>query len=204
MAHRKKVVLDLERSKHNSVKEIIQIGNEVTVFLTPQQELFCQEYLRLKFNGRQAAIAAGYTKKNAGGIAARLLTNDNVIKYIKELKKDLSRQIGIDAAMIARELAKIGFLNIKHIFDERNVIHDVHSLPDNAAASISAIEVFEELGDADENGNRETIGFTKKIKLYDKVNALTALAKMIGVDGVLKIQPLEPLQDLSQLPIKFK
>ena len=44
-----------------------------TVKSGPKLETFARQYVILNFNGKQAAIAAGYAKKSAAVTAARLL-----------------------------------------------------------------------------------------------------------------------------------
>ena len=52
--------------------------------LNEKQKNFCREYV-IDFNGTQAAIRAGYEKKNARITASKLLTNSNISDYIKKL-----------------------------------------------------------------------------------------------------------------------
>lgn len=52
--------------------------------LTAKQKRFCEEY-SIDFNGKQAAIRAGYSLKTANEQASRLLTNVNVKKYLSEV-----------------------------------------------------------------------------------------------------------------------
>ena len=52
--------------------------------LEEKQKMFCKEYL-VDFNGTQAAIRAGYSKKTANEQASRLLTKVNVQAYLKKL-----------------------------------------------------------------------------------------------------------------------
>lgn len=159
---------------------------EVSVELNDQQKLFCMEYLRLKFNGYQAAMNAGYSKHSARAQASYLLTNPNIQLLISKLKKDLALQLNISALDIAREYARIGFSDIRKIFDEDGNLIQVNDLEDESAANVSSIEVFEEYQGRGEE--REFIGRTKKVRLYNKVDALDKLARMIGVDGVTKVE----------------
>ena len=50
--------------------------------LTNKQYIFAEEYLTNGFKQKQAAIAAGYKEKNACSVAAHLLQDENVKKYI--------------------------------------------------------------------------------------------------------------------------
>lgn len=51
--------------------------------LTPKQKKFCDEYLT-DLNATQAAIRAGYSKKNARNIGCENLAKPNIAEYISE------------------------------------------------------------------------------------------------------------------------
>ena len=57
--------------------------------LNAKMEMFCDEYV-IDFNGTQAAIRAGYSKKTANRKAYQLLRIVEIQNYISELKKELS------------------------------------------------------------------------------------------------------------------
>lgn len=64
--------------------------------LTPKQQRFCDEYL-VDLNATQAAIRAGYSKKNANNIASENLAKPNIWEYID---KRLSEK---DSELIAQQ-----------------------------------------------------------------------------------------------------
>jgi phage terminase small subunit len=176
------------KPRKKSVKKHVipkSLFEEINEELNPKQAMFCMKYIELKMNGTAAALAAGYSTKNAKVSAVQLLSSTNVQKYINELKKDIGRQIGITAADIAREYAKIGFADIRNIFDEDGNLINIKNFGDKEAGNVSSIEIFEEYQGAGKD--REYIGMTKKIKLNDKVRGLDSLAKMMNVDGVTKV-----------------
>lgn len=173
-------------SKHDNTKTKFQF-EDIGIDLTERQKLFCMEYLKCKLNGTQAAINAGYSGATATSQASFLLANVNVQSFINILKSDLSMQIGITAADIAREYAKIGFGNVKNILDDTGNLANLKDLADDAAANVASVQV-DEIYVAG-----ESVGQTKRIKLHDKVQALDKLAKMIGADGVTKIATTDPL-----------
>jgi phage terminase small subunit len=80
-------------------------------FLNPKQKRFCQ-VLEICGNQTQAAKEAGYSARTAGSIAARLMTNVNVQKYIEELRIKRQKSTGVTADKVLKEFAKIGFANI--------------------------------------------------------------------------------------------
>ena len=59
--------------------------------LTAQQKLFVQELFKHNHNGKQAAIAAGYSEKTAEVQASRLLRNVKVLEYREKLLEELDK-----------------------------------------------------------------------------------------------------------------
>ena len=60
--------------------------------LSPKQLIFVQEYIRTR-NGRQAAIAAGYSEHSADSQASRMLKNDKVRQYLDKQATNLNRDL---------------------------------------------------------------------------------------------------------------
>ena len=69
----------------------------------PRHELFCREYI-VDYNGRQAALRAGYTESSAGNTASRLLTNDDVLARVRELQKEQMQRLSLNADMVILEI----------------------------------------------------------------------------------------------------
>lgn len=57
--------------------------------LTPRQKRFAEEYAGCGC-GERAALAAGYSASSARQEASRLLTNANIVKYLRTLQDQLS------------------------------------------------------------------------------------------------------------------
>lgn len=75
--------------------------------LTRKQELFATEYVRLKGNGTQAAIAAGYSEKTARSTAVENLTKPNIKKRIEELTEKADAEKIADAQEVLQLLTEI-------------------------------------------------------------------------------------------------
>jgi len=176
-----KVFVKNNTNKKDLTPKVDQVGDN----LTDRQRHFCLEYMRNGNNGTQAAIKAGYSTKGAKEQASYLLTNNNISKFLDQLKNDLGLRIGISAEAIASEMAKIGFSNVKSIFDEDGNLKPVSELNDAEAACISSIEV-EELFEG-RGAKRESVGTIKKIKLWNKQQALSDLNVMLGYNKPTKI-----------------
>lgn len=152
---------------------------------TEQQKLFAYAYFNNKGNGTQAAITAGYSEKTATATASRLLTYVNIQNIIKELGVELRERAIVSKEQIAAELAKIGFSDIRKLFDDNSQLLPVKEWPDEAAAALSGVYV-DELWAMGVDG-REQIGQTKKVKLWDKLKALAQLTELYGYNAPVKV-----------------
>lgn len=68
-----------------------------------KHQRFCEEYIKDN-NATQAAIRAGYAPASARNQANRLMTNDDVLKNIHELKQELTEQCCVEAHVILSRL----------------------------------------------------------------------------------------------------
>lgn len=149
--------------------------------LTDKQEAFCQEYL-IDLNATQAAIRAGYSEVSAKEIACGLLTKHNIQTRVSDLKAVRSEKTNITAERILNEYAKIAFSDIRNFYNADGSLKLPKDIEDKDAACLAGIEADELFGVIPgSDGERGRIGETKKIKLYDKVRALDALGKHVGL-----------------------
>jgi len=77
------------------------------------------------------------------------------------------------------ELKSIGLADIRRAYDSNGNLLDVSQMPADLARVIAAVEVTEEFeGRGD---SKEKIGYTKKIKLWDRLRALELLGKNMSM-----------------------
>lgn len=74
--------------------------------LTPQQEMFCQEYI-VDYNGTQAAIRAGYSEKTADVQAVRLLRNVKVLSRVRAIQKERLEKLAVTQESVILKLLEI-------------------------------------------------------------------------------------------------
>jgi len=74
--------------------------------LTPKQSKFCLEYLK-DFNGAQAYIRAGFSKKGARQGASRLLTNVDVQQELLRNTQKQAKKADITIEWIIQELKQM-------------------------------------------------------------------------------------------------
>jgi len=157
-----------------------------TADTTEKQKLFAYAYFNNGGNAAQAAIEAGYSEATAPQAASRLLKYVNVAALIANLNDQLKERAIVSKEKIAEELAKIGFSDIRQIFDEAGGLKDIHDLSDEAAAALSGIETSVLWGAA-ESGKPNPVGEVKKIKMWDKLKALAQLTDLYGYNMPTKV-----------------
>jgi phage terminase small subunit len=145
--------------------------------LTEKQIRFCQEYI-IDLNGTQAAIRASYSEDTAGSIASENLQKPEIQRYIQELLDDRATRTKATADKVISELYHLVSFDPSEVFDiDRNTLKDIHSIPKNIRKSIASLEFYEEYNKPKDSETRVLIGYTKKIKFWDKPKVIELLAK---------------------------
>lgn len=139
--------------------------------LTPKQQQFCLEYLK-DFNGTQAAIRAGYSKKTANEQAARMLANVSIQNYIRETNSTIQKSTIMDVQEIQERLTKVARGDLEE-------------------------DVVVVLGDGEGYSTAKVV--KKQIGAKDQVRALELLGKANSL-FVDKIQNLSPPQIVDDIP----
>lgn len=147
--------------------------------LTDMQERFCEEYL-IDLNATKAAERAGYAENSASVQGCQLLQKEHVQIRISVLKEERSNRTEITADRVLRELYLIGTSDIGECFNEKGELKLLSDIPENTRRAIAAIEI-EELFDEKHGSDRSQIGWTKKLKFWDKNSALEKLCKHLKV-----------------------
>lgn len=146
--------------------------------LDPKRARFVQEYL-IDLNATQAAIRAGYAKKNADVTGPRMLGNIGIQKEIAAAMAKRAERLEITADTWLRELACSGFLDPKDIFEDDGSLKQIKDMPESARRAIAGLDVTE-LFDGETGDQKHAIGLVKKIKFVPKINALEIIGKHLG------------------------
>jgi phage terminase small subunit len=155
--------------------------------LTAKQQRFVDEYL-IDLNATQAAIRAGYSKKTANEQGSRLLANVSVSAAIHQRMNERSGRVEITQDMVLRELAKIGFSDIRKVVrwgetqvrmvdGEDDGPEDM--VPYHGLALIDSAEVDDSTAAAIAEVSQGRDGL--KVKLHDKKGALVDIGRHLGM-----------------------
>lgn len=158
--------------------------------LTAKEAAFVVEYL-IDLNGKQAAIRAGYSEKTAEQQASRLLRNAKVAEAVADAMDARAKRTLVTADRVVRELAKIGFADIRKVvkWTGNQPDMDVEGCEDAEEVEITAanfVRLFDSAEIADDMaGAIAEVSQTKdgmiKVKLHDKQAALVNLGKHLGM-----------------------
>ena len=106
--------------------------------------------------------------------ASRLLTNADIQAAIAEADAEDLRDLGITAAAVLREIARLGFSDVRQLYDDTGALKAPHALDDDVAAAVSSVEVVSYVT---EDSGAPLLTRTHKIRLWNKEGSLTLLAK---------------------------
>lgn len=159
--------------------------------LTPKQRRFVEEYL-VDLNATQAAIRAGYSEGTAYSIGQENLKKPVVALAIQQAQQERSDRTQITQDMVLKELAKIGFSDIRKAIKWRSQLVTEEDQPDGGDVLVvktivsNTVELVssEDLDDAtaaavSEISQNATGGI--KLKMYDKKSALVDIGKHLGM-----------------------
>ncbi|MFC2524999.1 MAG: terminase small subunit [Selenomonas noxia] len=149
--------------------------------LTPKQMRFVDEWL-IDFNGKQAAIRAGYSAKTAEATAARLLRNVKVQAEISRRQKDLQRRTEVTQDRVVKELARVAFADAT---DYACIETYMYENKDGTLSPLQAVSP-KDTGALSDDQRAAIAGIKQgangiEIKLHDKIKALELLGRHIGM-----------------------
>lgn len=127
----------------------------------------------------ESAIKAGFSKKNASKIANELLQKTHVLMLVKQEEEDILRQAGVDRVRVLTQIARLAHADGRNLYREDGSLKNPSEWDDETAAAIASVEtleLFEGMGK-----QKELIGFTKKVKLWEKKGPLELLMKYLDL-----------------------
>ena len=149
-------------------------GGRRPACLTSRQRLFVDHYL-VHVNATQSAIGAGYSRKTADSQGQRLLKNVEVAEAIEVAMRARAERTQVSADRVVLELARIAFSDVTRIvqWGPKGVkLRPSAELSTDDRATIAKVS---------ETVGRAGGGRTVTVKLHDKLGALVALGKHLGL-----------------------
>jgi len=148
--------------------------------LTAKQKRFAQEFC-IDLNRTQAAIRAGYSMSTAYSIGSRLLRNVEIQKYISEIQNDLEKASGITKLKVLNGFSEIAFSNISRLHNSWIQRKDFDLIPDIDKAAIQEISTKTIKRNDGTNNDPVLVDVEYvRVKLYDRLTALTKISDLLG------------------------
>jgi phage terminase small subunit len=159
--------------------------------LTPKQRAFVREYL-IDLNATQAAIRAGYSEKTAYSIGQENLKKPDIAAAIEAAMKNRADRLDITADRVLKELAKIGFSDIRKAIKWRGHLVSEEDNPEGGDIAVikTVVTNHVELIDSDKLDDDTAAAVSEisqnqsggiKLKLHDKRAALVDIGKHLGM-----------------------
>lgn len=149
--------------------------------LTPKQRRFVEEYL-LDLNATAAAIRAGYSQKTTNEQGAQLLGKPHVRAAIDAGKIKRSDKLEVDADFVLQRLVAEADADLADLFDDNNDLKPVKDWPkiwrQGLVAGVEIEALFEGVGQG-----RIHIGYTKKLRLSERIRRLELIGKHVRVNA---------------------
>jgi phage terminase small subunit len=107
------------------------------------------------------------------------LNKPEIQKAIAHGMEKRENKLEITADRVLKEFARIAFVDPRNFFNPDGSAKDITDLDEDTASALAGFQIddlFEGKGK-----DRQLIGYVKKYKIADKIRALEALAKHLGI-----------------------
>lgn len=133
--------------------------------------LFALEYLKDLNATRAYREVYGAKNDNVAAVCgAKLLRNAKVAPLVQHAMEKRAERVGVDADRVLAELGHMAYLDPLEMYDENNCLKPIAEIPETLRRAIASIETKELFDGSGED--REMIGYTKTVKLWNKPGSL--------------------------------
>lgn len=148
--------------------------------LTPKERHICDLWLSKPGVNVSKLIAQVEGGQAVSGKQAeiQLLRNPRVTDYLRMRQDEVSERLMIEREEVLRELASIGFANLRDLIDDTGAAIPPELLPAHVGAAVEQIEYDMVPHPEDPDKDMLTI---KRVKMHPKLNALRVLADHLSL-----------------------
>ena len=139
--------------------------------VTHRQQAFAREYL-VDYNGTQAAIRAGYSKKSAAQQASALLRLPKVIEELAKRAAPVKKRAELKASELLEVMQSVAYGDVSNLFK-----------PSSGNGSVSTIKDMRELGEDQVlvAGYKRGADGSVELKFENRMRARELLMKHLGL-----------------------
>lgn len=131
--------------------------------------------MSLKKAAKQAKLSVSYVQNWVMRSDLQALVKREQAKIATMVAAELS----ISEKRVLKELGTVGFSDIAELLAEDGTLKDLRDIQEETRRAIASVEIFEEF--EGRGKSRKFVGYTKKIKLWDKIKALETIGKHLGM-----------------------
>lgn len=140
-----------------------------------RHKLFAEAYLSNNGNATQAALDAGFSPKTAACQGSRLLKNVKIKQYLDSRRAEVLTKVGLTTERTLLEVARLAYSDPRKFYNADGSLKSILELDDDAAATIASVE-WDEI-----KSEGVVVGLTRKVKQWDKGQALDKAMKHLGL-----------------------
>lgn len=152
--------------------------------LTPKQEMFCQQYVLL--GNKSQAYRNSYDAENMANDtinrkAVEMFENGKITARVEQLQEELQERNRMTLDKTINSISEIANFDIAELYEEDGTMKSIHEIPKHIRTSINelnVLEVYEGTGK-----DRKFIGYSKKARMINRLDALEKLVKIFGGYG---------------------
>lgn len=148
--------------------------------LTPKEQLFVQAYVAHRFNGKDAAIAAGYAKSVAAVTASKLLDKPRVQEALARHIEALTRDFKLSGAKVLEEMSVVAFSDFTHYtISENGHVGLAEGAPQNAIRAVKKLK--RKRREIPHGQDAVIVEYETEIELWSKDQQLRNLGEHLGL-----------------------
>ncbi|WP_313488619.1 terminase small subunit [Pseudescherichia sp.] len=160
--------------------------------ISAMMEAYCQSYVKMPENQRQAAIDAGFSPNTAAAKASGMMRDERIQKRIAELMEERNKRLRVSADYVLQRLVEIDQMDVLDILQDDGGMKPIAEWPKVWRTSLSAMDIAtikttqaslqKENGEADLSVE-DVEHILKKVKWPDKVKNLELIGKHVDVNA---------------------
>mgnify|MGYP001014971846 CR=1 FL=1 len=148
--------------------------------LSAMMEAYCQSYIKMPENQRQAAIDAGFSPNTAAAKASGMMRDERIQKRIAELMEERNKRLRVSADYVLRRLVEIDQMDVLDILQDDGGLKPISQWPKIWRTTLSGLDISTTITNFDETTLENML---KKIKWPDKVKNLELIGKHVDVNA---------------------
>lgn len=148
--------------------------------ISAMMEAYCQSYVKMPENQRQAAIDAGFSPNTAAAKASVMMRDERIQKRIAELMEERNKRLRVSADYVLQRLVEIDQMDVLDILQDDGGLRPISQWPKIWRTTLSGLDISTTIT----NFNETTLeNMLKKIKWPDKVKNLELIGKHVDVNA---------------------